>query len=89
MDIIYCFSQCVTLIEGDGIGPEISRAVIKVFEAAGAPITWEPVDVSPVKTPDGRVTVPEGVIQSMERNKIGLKGTDWFSNTKYTQNNFG
>ena len=66
--------QCVTLIEGDGIGPEISSAVVKVFDAAGAPITWEPVDVQPIKTPDGRVTVPEGVIQSMERNKIGLKG---------------
>ena len=64
----------MTLIEGDGIGPEISAAVIKVFDAAGAPISWEPVDVKPVKTPDGRVTVPEGVIQSMERNKIGLKG---------------
>lgn len=64
----------MTLIEGDGIGPEISAAVVKVFEAAQAPISWEPVDVKPVKTPDGKVTVPEGVISSMERNKIGLKG---------------
>ena len=38
------------------------------------PISWEPVSVEPVKTPDGRVTVPEEVITSMERNKLGLKG---------------
>lgn len=40
-----------------------------------APITWEPVSVKPVKTADGRVTVPDEVLHSMERNKIGLKGT--------------
>ena len=38
------------------------------------PVTWESVSVKPVKTADGRVTVPEEVLQSMERNKIGLKG---------------
>lgn len=37
-------------------------------------MTWEPVSVKPVKTADGRVTVPVEVLQSMERNKIGLKG---------------
>lgn len=39
----------VTLIPGDGIGPEISAAVQKIFAAAKVPIEWEPVDVSPVK----------------------------------------
>ena len=34
---------------GDGIGPEISNSVQKIFEAAGVPIAWEPVDVTPVK----------------------------------------
>lgn len=68
------FAQCVTLIEGDGIGPEISAAVVKVFEAARVPVSWESVDVKPVKTPDGKVTVPEAVINSMAKNKIGLKG---------------
>ena len=38
------------------------------------PVSWEPVSVKPVKTADGRVTVPEEVITSMTRNKIGLKG---------------
>ena len=37
-------------------------------------MAWESVSVAPVRTPDGRVTVPEEVIHSMQRNKIGLKG---------------
>lgn len=41
--------QKVTLIPGDGIGPEISAAVQKIFECAKVPITWESVDVTPVK----------------------------------------
>lgn len=38
-----------TLIPGDGIGPEISAAVQKIFAAAQVPIEWETVDVTPVK----------------------------------------
>jgi isocitrate dehydrogenase (NAD+) len=64
----------VTLIKGDGIGPEISQAVIDIIQAAQAPVVWESVSVAPVRTPDGHVTVPEEVIHSMQRNKIGLKG---------------
>ena len=33
--------QTVTLIKGDGIGPEIADALKKIFEAAGVPIDWE------------------------------------------------
>lgn len=35
---------------------------------------WEPVDVTPVKAPDGRMVIPQKAIESMNRNKIGLKG---------------
>lgn len=38
-----------TIIPGDGIGPEISAAVQKIFAAANVPIEWESVDVTPVK----------------------------------------
>lgn len=38
-----------TLIPGDGIGPEISAAVQKIFAAAEVPIEWETVDVTPVR----------------------------------------
>ncbi|TGZ41395.1 Isocitrate dehydrogenase [NAD] subunit, mitochondrial [Temnothorax longispinosus] len=63
-----------TLIPGDGIGPEISAAVQKIFDAAKVPIEWESVDVTPVKGPDGKFGIPQAAIDSVNRNKIGLKG---------------
>lgn len=64
----------VTLMAGDGIGPEISLAVLEVLKAVNAPLTFEPVDVTPVMNADGVQTVPQAVIDSMERTKLGLKG---------------
>jgi isocitrate dehydrogenase (NAD+) len=64
----------VTLIPGDGIGPEISAAVQKIFEAAGTPIEWDPVDVTPVKGRDGTFHIPHRCIELMHKNKVGLKG---------------
>ncbi|XP_072167196.1 probable isocitrate dehydrogenase [NAD] subunit alpha, mitochondrial [Diadema setosum] len=64
----------VTLIPGDGIGPEISAAVQQIFRAADVPVEWESVDVTPVKGPDGRTRIPPAAVESMNRNKIGLKG---------------
>ncbi len=65
--------RTVTLIPGDGIGPEIAVAVQKIFAAAEAPIAWEPVDVTPVKNPDGTMGIPQAVIDSVNKHKIGLK----------------
>ncbi|XP_003389955.2 PREDICTED: probable isocitrate dehydrogenase [NAD] subunit alpha, mitochondrial [Amphimedon queenslandica] len=67
-------TKTLTLIEGDGIGPEISDSVKEIFKAAKVPIGWETVSVKPVIGEGGRVTVPEDVIHSMKRNKVGLKG---------------
>lgn len=64
----------VTLIPGDGIGPEISAAVQKIFAAADVPIEWDPVDVTPVKGPDGKFRLPQKVFESMAVTKCGLKG---------------
>ncbi|XP_054286860.1 probable isocitrate dehydrogenase [NAD] subunit alpha, mitochondrial [Macrosteles quadrilineatus] len=72
-----CYSgelRKATLIPGDGIGPEISAAVQKIFTAAKVPVEWESVDVTPVRGPDGKFGIPQGAIDSMNRNKIGLKG---------------
>ncbi|XP_065156999.1 probable isocitrate dehydrogenase [NAD] subunit alpha, mitochondrial [Atheta coriaria] len=63
-----------TLIPGDGIGPEISAAVQKIFASASVPIEWESVDVTPVRGPDGKFGIPQAAIDSVNRNKIGLKG---------------
>jgi isocitrate dehydrogenase (NAD+) len=64
----------VTLIPGDGIGPEISAAVQKIFAVAKVPIEWEAVDVTPVRNPDGRFGIPQAAIDSVNRNQVGLKG---------------
>ena len=64
----------VTLIPGDGIGPEISAAVQNIFSAAKVPINWEKVDVTPVKGSDGRFSIPQKAIDSILKNRIGLKG---------------
>lgn len=64
----------VTLIPGDGIGPEISSAVQKIFETAKAPIAWDPVDVTPVRGRDGNFHIPSRCIELMHENKVGLKG---------------
>lgn len=63
----------VSLIEGDGIGPEISQAVKDIFAAAGAPIAWEPCDVTPILK-DGKTAIPDAAIQNIEKNKVALKG---------------
>lgn len=63
----------VTLIEGDGIGPEISQSVKDIFAAAKAPIKWESVDVTP-RLKDGKTVIPDEAIQSVEKNYVALKG---------------
>ncbi|KAL0820848.1 hypothetical protein ABMA28_005517 [Loxostege sticticalis] len=64
----------VTLIPGHGIGPEITVAVQKIFEAAKVPIEWDEVDVTAVRGPDGKFGIPQKAIDSVNANKIGLKG---------------
>lgn len=64
----------VSLIEGDGIGPEISQSVKDIFEAASVPIKWEPVDVTPRLNEDGKTVIPDETIESISRNYVALKG---------------
>ncbi|KAJ4322595.1 NAD-dependent isocitrate dehydrogenase [Fusarium piperis] len=63
----------VSLIEGDGIGPEISQSVKDIFAAAKTPIAWEPVDVTPI-IKDGKTAIPQDAIDNIEKNKVALKG---------------
>ncbi|KAI9663129.1 MAG: NAD-dependent isocitrate dehydrogenase [Bathelium mastoideum] len=63
----------VTLIEGDGIGPEISQSVKDIFAAAKAPIKWESVDVTPILK-DGKTAIPDEAISSVRKNFVALKG---------------
>ncbi|KAF3093860.1 NAD-dependent isocitrate dehydrogenase [Orbilia oligospora] len=63
----------VSLIEGDGIGPEISQSVKDIYSAANVPIDWEPIDVTPVLV-DGKTAIPQPAIDSIKRNLVALKG---------------
>ena len=64
----------VTLIPGDGIGPEITAAAARIIDAAGAPIEWETQDAGmKVFTQQGKA-VPDSLLESIRRNHIALKG---------------
>ncbi|KAK4103571.1 hypothetical protein N658DRAFT_421166 [Parathielavia hyrcaniae] len=63
----------VSLIEGDGIGPEIAVAVKDIFAAAKTPIAWEPINVDPILK-NGKTAIPDAAIESIRKNKIALKG---------------
>ncbi len=63
----------VTLIKGDGIGPEISDSVVKIIEAAGADITWD-IQTAGAEVAEAEGTpLPQRVIDSIKKNKVALK----------------
>ena len=64
----------VTLIPGDGIGPEVTGATQQVLAAAGAPIEWEVVHAGQRAFEETGVPVPDAVLASIRKNRIGLKG---------------
>ncbi|KAH7914174.1 mitochondrial NAD-dependent isocitrate dehydrogenase subunit 2 precursor [Hygrophoropsis aurantiaca] len=63
----------VTLIPGDGIGPEISESVKAIYSAAKVPIEWEEVSVTPVLK-GGKTVIPDAAINSVKKNTVALKG---------------
>ncbi len=64
----------VTLIPGDGIGPSIADAAVKVIEAAGVTIQWDKVEAGMAAIDKYRDPLPPGVIESIKTNKVALKG---------------
>lgn len=64
----------VTLIPGDGTGPELTSSVVKIFEAAGAPIKWEIREAGLKTFEESGSVLPEDVLASIRRNKVALKG---------------
>jgi isocitrate dehydrogenase (NAD+) len=65
----------VTLLPGEGIGPEVSSAVRRILEAAGVQIDWEVIDARAVAgAGDASQVVNEKAIESVRRNGVGLKG---------------
>src|SRR5215831_18609425 len=64
----------VTLIPGDGIGPEVSAAVLLIIEAAGVQIEWERFVVGGHAQDLGGSSLPDEVVESVRRNGVALKG---------------
>lgn len=64
----------VTLIPGDGIGPEVTAAVVRVLAAAGADLEWERHDAGLVAFKQTGASLPADLIDSIARNKVALKG---------------
>lgn len=67
-------THTITLIPGDGIGPEVSEAVVRVLAAAGVSIDWERHDAGVLAVERGGVPLPIELLDSIRRNKVALKG---------------
>ena len=64
----------VTLIPGDGIGPEITEAVKVIFKAANVPITWDEENAGQTTFDAIGELIPSTLIASLKENKVALKG---------------
>ena len=64
----------ITLIPGDGIGPEVIGAARKVIDASGVDISWEIVEAGAISNKNLGTPLPNYVINSIKKNKIALKG---------------
>ena len=64
----------ITLILGDGIGPEITRAVQDIFAAAQVPVQWEEQNAGQTTFDQSGELLPQALLDSLERNRVALKG---------------
>src|SRR5438874_6504816 len=64
----------ITLIPGDGIGPEVASAVVRIIEASGVQIEWEEHIAGQQALDKFGKTLPDELLDSIKRNQIGLKG---------------
>jgi isocitrate dehydrogenase (NAD+) len=64
----------VTLIPGDGIGPEVAEATVRALEATGVSIEWERVEAGARALAEQGQLIPDDVFASLEITRVGLKG---------------
>jgi isocitrate dehydrogenase (NAD+) len=67
-------THTITLIPGDGIGPEVTEAVVRILKAAGVAIEWEEHHAGLIAFERYGETLPVALIDSIRRNKVALKG---------------
>src|SRR5687768_4878788 len=64
----------ITLIPGDGIGPEVTAAVVMILERAGLAVEWERHIAGTAALDSGNNPLPAELLESIRRNKVALKG---------------
>jgi isocitrate dehydrogenase (NAD+) len=64
----------VTLIPGDGIGPEVSEAVLRILKVAGVSIDWDSYDAGVAAFERHGTALPVELIDSVRKNRVALKG---------------
>lgn len=64
----------ITLIPGDGIGPEVADATVRALEATGVAIDWERAELSAAIIEQSGTSLPPHVLESLGRTGVGLKG---------------
>jgi len=67
-------AHTITLIPGDGIGPEVADATRRVLEATGVKIDWEIQEAGAAVAEKRGTTLPDEVLESIRKNKVALKG---------------
>jgi isocitrate dehydrogenase (NAD+) len=67
-------SHVITLIPGDGIGPEVTESVIRILKAAALDIEWERHDAGITAFKRVNQSLPVDLLESIRRNKVALKG---------------
>ncbi len=67
-------THTLTLIPGDGIGPEVTAAVVTVLDAAGVSINWDRHDAGLIAFENTGHTLPAELLESVTRNTVALKG---------------
>jgi isocitrate dehydrogenase (NAD+) len=67
-------THAITLIPGDGIGPEVTRAVVRILETAGLEVEWESFSAGAAALEEHGTTLPPALLDSVRRNKVALKG---------------
>jgi isocitrate dehydrogenase (NAD+) len=64
----------ITLIPGDGIGPEVTDAVVQILDATGVAISWDRHEAGLIAAERTGQTLPDALIASIRRNRVALKG---------------
>ncbi len=67
-------SHTITLIPGDGIGPEVTEAVLRIFKVASVDVEWERHDAGITAFKRSSQSLPDALLDSIRRNKVALKG---------------